>query len=145
MKIGLTYDLKDDYRALGMSELRNAVLCLVDESTCGSVQLFEDYVFYYGADQQGCDLERVEGSIDEVRIACERNRRCVAFITHGGFTQSLLQAIFAISAAGSDFAGDRHVWLKSNNGSITRIDVTDELLRLTYLNYIDYMPRELLT
>lgn len=69
----------------------------------------------------------------------------VAFVTHGGFTQSLLQTIFNISKDGSTFSGERFVWFKSNNGAITRIDVTDDLLRLTYLNYIDYMPGELLT
>jgi 2,3-bisphosphoglycerate-dependent phosphoglycerate mutase len=69
----------------------------------------------------------------------------VAFVTHGGFTQSLLQTIFNISPNGSAFAGDRFVWFKSNNGSITRIDITDDLLRLTYLNFVDYMPGELLT
>ena len=69
----------------------------------------------------------------------------VAIVTHGGFTQSLLQMLFDIAPEGSRFAGERFVWYKSNNGSITRIDITDELLRLTYLNYIDYMPGELLT
>jgi 2,3-bisphosphoglycerate-dependent phosphoglycerate mutase len=69
----------------------------------------------------------------------------VAFVTHGGFTQSILQTLFSISPNGSPFAGDRFVWFKFNNGAISRIDVTDDLLRLTYLNYIDYMPAGLLT
>lgn len=69
----------------------------------------------------------------------------VALVTHGGFTQSLLQALFNISTNGSTFSGDRFVWFKSNNGSITRIDVSETVLRLTYLNYIAFMPGELLT
>ena len=69
----------------------------------------------------------------------------VVFVTHGGFTQSLLQTMFNISPRGSVFAGERFVWFKSNNGAITRIDITDDLLRLAYLNFIDYMPGELLT
>lgn len=69
----------------------------------------------------------------------------VAIVTHGGFTQSLLQVLFDIAPEGTRLAGDRFVWFKSNNGSITRIDITDDLLRLTYLNFIDYMPGELLT
>ncbi len=69
----------------------------------------------------------------------------VAFVTHGGFTQSILQTIFGINPRGSRFSGDRHIWLKSNNGSITRIDISDDTLRLTYLNFVDYMPGNLLT
>ncbi|MFL7840093.1 MAG: histidine phosphatase family protein [Candidatus Promineifilaceae bacterium] len=69
----------------------------------------------------------------------------VALVTHGGFTQSMLQILFNIAPAGSTFAGERFVWLKSNNGSITRIDITEDLLRLTYLNFIDYMPGDLIT
>ena len=69
----------------------------------------------------------------------------VLLVTHGGFTQSLLQTIFDIAPEGSRFAGERFVWFKSNNGSITRIDVTADLLRLTYLNFIDYMPGDLIT
>lgn len=69
----------------------------------------------------------------------------VAFVTHGGFTQSILQTVFGIDPHGSQFSAHRHIWLKSNNGSITRIEIGDELLRLTYLNFIDYMPGDLLT
>lgn len=69
----------------------------------------------------------------------------VCLVTHGGFTQSLLQILFDISADGSQFSGERFVWLKFNNGAITRIDITAEVLRLGYLNFIDYMPGALLT
>ena len=69
----------------------------------------------------------------------------ILLVTHGGFTQSLLQIIFDIAPEGSRFAGERFVWFKSNNGSITRIDVTGDLLRLSYLNFIDYMPGDLIT
>ena len=69
----------------------------------------------------------------------------VAFVTHGGFTQSLLYTLFGFLPEGGRLAEERDVWLKMNNGSITRIDITDDLLRLNYLNYIDYMPGELLT
>jgi 2,3-bisphosphoglycerate-dependent phosphoglycerate mutase len=69
----------------------------------------------------------------------------IVFITHGGFTQSLLQTFFDIAPGGSRFAGERFVWFKSNNGSITRIDITEEVLRLSYSNFIDYMPGDLIT
>jgi 2,3-bisphosphoglycerate-dependent phosphoglycerate mutase len=69
----------------------------------------------------------------------------VVFITHGGFTQSLLQTLFDIAPGRSRFGGERFVWFKSNNGSITRIDITQDLLRLSYLNFIDYMPGNLIT
>ncbi|MFN2134928.1 MAG: histidine phosphatase family protein [Candidatus Promineifilaceae bacterium] len=69
----------------------------------------------------------------------------VALITHGGFIQSLLQTLFGIFPAGSPIAAARDVWFKASNGSITCLDITPDLLRLTYLNYIDYMPAELLT
>jgi 2,3-bisphosphoglycerate-dependent phosphoglycerate mutase len=69
----------------------------------------------------------------------------VALVTHGGFTQSLLQTILGVSPYGSEFAGERAVWLKANNGSISCVDIHDNLLRLSYLNYIDFMPGDLLT
>jgi phosphohistidine phosphatase SixA len=62
-----------------------------------------------------------------------------------GCTQSILQTMFAVSPNGSAFSGDRFVWLKFNNGAISRIDISDDLLRLAYLNFIDYMPGKLLT
>jgi 2,3-bisphosphoglycerate-dependent phosphoglycerate mutase len=69
----------------------------------------------------------------------------VIFVTHGGFTQSLLQTMFNISPEGSIFSGERFVWFKSNNGSITRVDIVEDLLRLSYMNFIDYMPGDLIT
>ncbi len=69
----------------------------------------------------------------------------VAFITHGGFTQSLFQALFGFSSNGSMLFDDYLIWIKMNNASITRIDMIDDLIRLSYLNYVDYMPGEYLT
>ena len=69
----------------------------------------------------------------------------VALVTHGGFTQSILQTMFGVSPHRSPFSGDRFVWLKFNNGAISRIDISHDLLRLAYLNFIDYMPGVLIT
>ena len=69
----------------------------------------------------------------------------VAIVTHGGFTQSLLQTLFGFSENGTAIGAGRLIWFKANNAAITRLDFSEDLLRLTYLNYIDYMPGHLLT
>lgn len=75
--------LKSCLDSLAKSTLDNTVLVIVDESTAGQIQLFDDYVFHYGADQDGYDLRRVDGNIEEIKEACDRHWRCTAFNTNG--------------------------------------------------------------
>lgn len=90
-------------------------------------------------------LARAAGVLEQLLARHGESDDHVGFITHGGFTQSILQALFGFCENGSNIAGGRFVWIKINNGAITRIDLTGDLLRLAYQNYIDYMPGDLLT
>lgn len=90
-------------------------------------------------------LSRAEVVLSELMTRHGDSEDHVAFVTHGGFTQSLLYTLFGFLPEGGRLAEERDVWLKMNNGSITRIDITPALLRLNYLNYIDYMPGAFLT
>lgn len=61
----------------------------------------------------------------------------VAIISHGGFYNLLLRAIFKI--------GRDDCWFGINNTAITRIDFHPEGIDLVYTNRVDFMPSELVT
>lgn len=62
----------------------------------------------------------------------------VAVISHGGFYNHLLRAML-------DLPDSRWLWFSLNNGAITRIDYDDQDTWLSYMNRLDFMPRELVT
>lgn len=62
----------------------------------------------------------------------------VALISHGGFYNFLLRAIF-------DLPADSNCWFSLNNAAITRIDFVGEDTILTYANRVDFLPPELIT
>jgi 2,3-bisphosphoglycerate-dependent phosphoglycerate mutase len=61
----------------------------------------------------------------------------VAIISHGGFYNHLLRAIFKI--------GREDCWFGLNNAAITRLDFHAEGVDLVYMNRLDFMPSELVT
>lgn len=69
----------------------------------------------------------------------------VAMVVHGGFIQSILSAIFRMPLLESDFVDGREIWIKANNGSITRIDFFDRAIRLAYQNRFEFIPISLVT
>ena len=69
----------------------------------------------------------------------------VAIVSHGGFIQSLLSVLLGTTLVNQEFGASREIWIKSNNGSISRIDFWDEGIRLTYLNRVDFYPPNLIT
>jgi 2,3-bisphosphoglycerate-dependent phosphoglycerate mutase len=62
----------------------------------------------------------------------------VAVVSHGGFYNHLLRAILNIPEEAS-------LWFTLNNTAITRIDYDGQELWLSYMNRLDFMPRELIT
>jgi broad specificity phosphatase PhoE len=69
----------------------------------------------------------------------------VALVTHGGFIQSLFQILFRSPLMVEELGAAREIWFKANNGSITRIDFLEEVIRITYQNRVDYLPAHLIT
>jgi 2,3-bisphosphoglycerate-dependent phosphoglycerate mutase len=62
----------------------------------------------------------------------------VAVISHGGFYNHMLRAIFGLPES-------QTLWFSLNNAAITRIDFDDEDTVLSYMNRADFLPRELVT
>ncbi len=69
----------------------------------------------------------------------------VAIVSHGGFIQSLFSILLGATLTYSHGVGERHIWIKSNNGAISRVDFWPEAIRLTYLNRVDFFPPELVS
>lgn len=70
------------------------------------------------------------------RHGCNSDR--VAIISHGGFYNVLLRALFQIS-------DQAPVWFTLNNCGITRIDMKDGEAALIYANRLDFMPPGLIS
>ncbi len=62
----------------------------------------------------------------------------VALVSHGGFFNNLVRAIF-------DWPDRRGYWFNLNNASITRIDFEGEEIVLNYSNRVDFLPSDLVT
>ena len=75
-----------------------------------------------------CDLMERHGHTDDR----------VALVSHGGFFNYLLAAILNLPGR----EGYRFVL---NNAAISRFDFDDENIWLSYLNRVDFLPRELIT
>jgi 2,3-bisphosphoglycerate-dependent phosphoglycerate mutase len=69
----------------------------------------------------------------------------VAMVTHAGFFQTLMNLVLGYAKLNQVSDVDRYIWFAMNNASITRLDVTDDRIRLVYLNRLDHMPAELIT
>jgi 2,3-bisphosphoglycerate-dependent phosphoglycerate mutase len=68
----------------------------------------------------------------------------VVFVSHGGFFNYLLRAIFGLPERAPDKDFD-DVWFAANNTSITHIVFNSDQRVLTYLNRTDFLPVDLLT
>jgi 2,3-bisphosphoglycerate-dependent phosphoglycerate mutase len=72
-------------------------------------------------------LERHANSNDRVGMFC-----------HGAFYNSFLAVLL-------NLPNQNELWFRMNNAAITRIDFQDDVVRLVYLNRMDYLPVELIT
>jgi broad specificity phosphatase PhoE len=57
---------------------------------------------------------------------------------HGAFYNSFLAVLL-------NLPNQNELWFRMNNAAITRIDFQDDVVRLVYLNRMDYLPVELIT
>lgn len=74
----------------------------------------------------------------------------VALVSHGGFGNHLLSALFSPIESGNGRAPDfpqlpAYRWFLMNNTAITRIDFAEHEVRLVYLNRTDFLSPDLVT
>ncbi len=62
----------------------------------------------------------------------------IAIISHGGFFNVFVWTLLGL-------VEENPLWFDLNNASISRLDFINGEVRLTYLNRLDFMPRELIT
>lgn len=63
----------------------------------------------------------------------------VALVSHGGFFQALLTALFGLPQPGKTLGNEtRWLWFQINNTSVSRIDFSDNAIEVLYLNRIDF-------
>lgn len=70
----------------------------------------------------------------------------VALVSHGGFCQAFLTALFGLSQPGKTLGEEaRWLWFRINNTSVTRIDLTADAIQVMYLNRVDFFRPEQIT
>lgn len=69
----------------------------------------------------------------------------VAIVTHGGFTQTLLETLLSRSDPDITLGLPAKVWFAINNAAISRFDFEADHFRVGYLNRVDFLPDELIT
>jgi len=69
----------------------------------------------------------------------------VAIISHGGFVQSLFSILLGAAMVFTTTESSRELWIKTNNGSISKVDFWEEAIRFTYLNRVEFYPPHLIT
>jgi 2,3-bisphosphoglycerate-dependent phosphoglycerate mutase len=90
-------------------------------------------------------LDRAKTFLDQLVAHHGQTKNNIALVTHSGFLQSILQVLFGARETSTVGGLTQNIWFRANNGSITRIDFEESRIRLSYLNFIDYMPAELQT
>jgi 2,3-bisphosphoglycerate-dependent phosphoglycerate mutase len=69
----------------------------------------------------------------------------VAIVTHGGFTQTLLETLLNRSDPDITLGLPANVWFVTNNVAISRIDFEADHFRIGYMNRVDFLPDGLIT
>jgi broad specificity phosphatase PhoE len=86
--------------------------------------------------------ERAIRVADELRAWADCDQggdECIAIVSHGGFVDALLKALFTQTA-------DRGVFYYHYNTAISRIDFREDgRLNVRYLNRVDHLPPELVS
>ncbi len=90
-------------------------------------------------------LSRAQSFLEWLLAAHDGTDDRVAIIIHGGFIQSLFCVLFETPQLGTNLGINREIWIKANNGSITRLDFFEEVVRLTYQNKVGFLPAHLIT
>jgi 2,3-bisphosphoglycerate-dependent phosphoglycerate mutase len=90
-------------------------------------------------------LHRAQRMLDWLLKAHDGSEDSVGLVIHGGFIQSIFSALFQVPLLEANFSKGREVWIRANNGSITRIDFAEDVIRLHYVNQFEFFPNELVT
>jgi len=78
------YDyLKTCLNSLRQSQLKNTILCILDESDSEGLGELSNYRIFRYLDSWGYDLQCIAGSIEEIKVQCDRDPECVAFNSLG--------------------------------------------------------------
>ena len=68
----------------------------------------------------------------------------VAIVSHGGFFHSIMEILLNVDTQpASPLVGN--TWLRMNNVAISRFDVHDDFVAVSYVNRIGYLPTALMT
>ena len=82
--------------------------------------------------------ERAQRMVAELQARHSGTEDRVAIVSHGGFYNRMLKALFQMPA-------DIGCWFTMNNAAITRIDFTEDEFFIVYQNRVDFLPPALLT
>lgn len=88
-------------------------------------------------EESAARLARVERFLNELMARHGNSHDRVAVISHGGFYNLLLRAIFKI--------GRDDGWFGLNNAALTRIDFYSDSVGVVYMNRVEFLPSELVT
>lgn len=81
---------------------------------------------------------RARRVLDDLFVKHGDSEDNVALITHAGFYNHLMRALFGVS-------DDARVWFRLDNAAITRVMIDEQETRLVYANRLDFLPREWIT
>ena len=99
------YDyLKICLNSLRQSQLKNTILCIMDESDSEGLGEFSDYRIFKYLDSWGYDLRCIAGSIEEIKLQCDRDPECVAFNSLGYLKYRIRPAREWIPRRNTEFA-----------------------------------------
>ena len=82
---------------------------------------------------------RADQVLQELYVRHGKTDDRVALVSHGGFFQALLTALFGFAQPGRTLGEEtRWLWFRINNTSVSRIDFADDAIRVLYLNRVDF-------
>lgn len=96
-------------------------------------------------EERGVALSRAQSFLEWLLMTHDGTDDRVAIISHAGFMQSLFSVLFDVPQLQTNLDKHREIWLKFNNGSITRLDFFEDVVRLAYQNRVEFIPETLLS
>jgi 2,3-bisphosphoglycerate-dependent phosphoglycerate mutase len=81
---------------------------------------------------------RAKKALNDLKIQFGNTNTTVIFISHGGFYNYFLRAIF-------ELRDDTEIWFDLFNAAISLIEFSDNSVNLVYCNRFDFLPRKLTT
>jgi 2,3-bisphosphoglycerate-dependent phosphoglycerate mutase len=88
-------------------------------------------------------LTRAERFLAELHERHDADDR-VAIVSHGGFITATLRALLDYRPP-EDGSARKGVWIHANNTAVTRLEFTDTVNKLVYLNRLEHLDADLVT